>query len=679
MEARYDIELLRQKALRDLEIWLPQWYPKGRGRKGYFEVGDVFGTPGDSLKICLCNDGGRSGGGSGRRGLWYDFATAEGGDIFTLWGINRGVSGFGNILKDMAGYYGVNDNQRSCGKTEKRGSPDRRHIYLTADGDISCYIFRYEYNDGSKEFLPWNAATGKTEFPSPRPLYRLPQLMKTDKVILVEGEKCADALAAAGFTATTLMGGANTKVDKTDLLPLKGKDIILWPDNDEPGRKYADNVAEALLKLPVSSLKITPPTPDKPAKWDAADATAEKFDIAGHLAKAEIYAPQEKAEPNGRLRIADFTGAMFAAEPPELQFVVKDTIPRGVVGLLSAMGDTGKGMLLLDLALKICQDKTAMRLKAFGNPVTSTGSAVIFAGEDTADEIHRRIYKLMPGGLNGRIDPAKLHIIPLPNTGGPFAIARKCRGSDEFCLTEEFESIKTQLEAIPDLALVVFDPLASFAGLDLNADPRAASYITGQLAALATATNAAVIVAHHIRKNDGITSPQEARDAIRGTTAIVDGVRFAIAFWANTAEEKKIFSELNQEYRPNACFKGAVVKANFGADRTVRNYIRSETRAVLEEVPIKIVPKTLSAEEFDKLLIEAIGEAENAGTPFAISGISGLYENREKLPLELQDASRDFIRNTAKRLLASGQICRIGQTGNGDKKWLGIPDAGRCA
>ena len=285
----------------------------------------------------------------------------------------------------------------------------------------------------------------------------------------------------------------------------------------------------------------------------------------------------------------------------------------------------------------------------------------------------------MPGGLNGRIDPAKLHIIPLPNTGGPFAIARKCRGSDEFCLTEEFESIKTQLEAIPDLALVVFDPLASFAGLDLNADPRAASYITGQLAALATATNAAVIVAHHIRKNDGITSPQEARDAIRGTTAIVDGVRFAIAFWANTAEEKKIFAELDQEYRPNACFKGAVVKANFGADRTVRNYIRSEARAVLEEVPVKIVPKALSAEEFDKLLIETIGEAENAGTPFAISGISGLYENREKLPFELQEASRDFIRNTAKRLLASGQICRIGQTGSSDKKWLGISDAGRCA
>lgn len=464
MQFYYDSGLLKKRVLRDLEIWLPQWYPKGRGCKGYFEIGDIGGTSGDSLKICLTG---------AKRGLWYDFATAEGGDVFSLWGINRGISGFGNILKDIAGYYGINGCEVP-GTKEKRGSPNRRHVYLNADGNISCYIYRYEYTDGSKEFLPWNAATGKTEFPSPRPLYRLPQLMKTDKIILVEGEKCADALVAVGFAATTLMGGANTRIEKTDLSPLKGKDITLWPDNDVPGRKYADNVAEALLKLPVASLKITPSTPDKPAKWDAADAVAEKFDIAGFLAKAEIYEPQEKTESSGRLKIADFTGEMFATEPPELQFVVKNTIPRGVVGLLSAMGDTGKGMLLLDLALKICQDKAGMSLKAFGNMVTTTGSAVIFAGEDTADEIHRRIYKLMPSGLSGRIDPAKLHIIPLPNTGGPFAIARKCRGSDEFCLTEEFESIKTQLEAISDLALVVFDPLASFAGLDLNADPRAA-------------------------------------------------------------------------------------------------------------------------------------------------------------------------------------------------------------
>lgn len=64
-----------------------------------FEIGDIGGTPGDSLKICLTG---------AKRGLWYDFATADGGDIFSLWGINRNISGFGNILKDIAGYYGIN-------------------------------------------------------------------------------------------------------------------------------------------------------------------------------------------------------------------------------------------------------------------------------------------------------------------------------------------------------------------------------------------------------------------------------------------------------------------------------------------------------------------------------------------------------------------------------------------
>lgn len=656
MENQYKLELLRKRALRDLEIWLPQWYPKGKGNKGYFEIGDVSGTQGDSLKICLSGE---------KRGLWYDFATAEGGDIFTLWGHNRNVSGFGNILKDMAAYYGLGSSSQ-----EKNRMPDKRYAYLSADGDIICYIFRYEYEDGRKEFLPLNMATGKHEFPSLRPLYRLPQLLKADKIILVEGEKCADALVAAGFAATTLMGGANTKIEKTDFSLLTGKDVVLWPDNDSPGRKYADNVAKVLLTLPVASLKITPSTPDKPAKWDAADAVAENYDIRSHLAKAVEYRMESKSV--GRIKIADFTGEMFVSIPPELKYVVKNTIPRGVVGLLSAMGDTGKGMLLLDLALKICQPKDGMPQKAFGNLVAATGSVVIFAGEDTADEIHRRLHKLMPNGLSGKIDCSKLHIIPLPNAGGPFAIAKKCRNSDEFCLTEEYESLKSQLEAIPDLALIVFDPLASFAGVDINTDPRAASYITGKLAALATHTNAAVIIAHHIRKNDGISTPQEARDAIRGTTAIVDGVRFAIAFWANTAEEKKIFAELGQDYRPNACFKGAVVKANFGADRMVRNYVRSETRAVLEEVPVKILPKTLSAEEFNELLISAIKKAQGAGCPFAISGISGLYENREKLPLELQEASRDYIRNAAKRLLGCGKIIKISPTGSGDKKWLGV-------
>ena len=116
MNGHYDTELLRKRVLQDLEIWLAQWYTKGKGRKGYFEIGDIAGTPGDSLKICLSGE---------KRGLWYDFATAEGGDIFTLWGYNRNISGFGNILKDIANYYAIAKQNGN-----KRGTPHLQPVRL---------------------------------------------------------------------------------------------------------------------------------------------------------------------------------------------------------------------------------------------------------------------------------------------------------------------------------------------------------------------------------------------------------------------------------------------------------------------------------------------------------------------------------------------------------------------
>lgn len=672
MQYRYNIELLKKSALGDLETWLRRWYPNGQLNKDYFEIGNIAGDKGQSLKVNLRGL---------KRGLWYDFAANEGGDIFSLWGYHRQLSNFGNILTDIAEYYKIAINNQA----ENWSAPSSVYRYFDSNGDVNCYVYRFDKPDGKKEFRPWNPIIKSYSFPEPRILYNLPQVLKASRIVLVEGEKCADALNRLGLVATTLMGGANCKIEKTDLTPLAGKKIILWSDNDQPGQRYVQNLCQHLSRIALN-LKITPLTPNKPLKWDAADAVAENFDISSHLSQAVDYVEydtkqseietESKATSRKRIIISDFTAKMFDSRPPEIQYLVDHTIPRGTVGLLSAMGDTGKGMLLLDLALKICQDKNGLELKAFGNRVLATGSVVIFAGEDTADEIHRRIYKLLPQGVDNLINKNKLHIIPLPNAGGPFNIAIKSRGNDEFRLSDDFLDIQSQLLGITDLSLIIFDPLSSFAGLDINSDPRAASFITGHLAALATKTNSAIIIAHHIRKNDGITTPLEAREAIRGTSAIVDGVRFAISFWPNVQEEKKIFQELQLPFRSNACFKGAVVKANFGADRTIRNYLRSEDRAVLEELPFKIIPKVLKSEEFEAILIKAVGEAQTDGKSFAISGASGLYENRKLLPLELQEVSRDFIRNTAKKLVSNGKLIKINLNGSGEKKWLGIPTRG---
>ncbi len=109
-------------------------------------------------------------------------------------------------------------------------------------------------------------------------------LASATQVVLVEGEKCAQALIDTGIVATTAMHGANAPVEKTDWSPLAGKAVLIWPDRDKPGWEYADRASQAILQAGALSVTILLPPDDKAEGWDAADAIEEGFDVAGYLA-----------------------------------------------------------------------------------------------------------------------------------------------------------------------------------------------------------------------------------------------------------------------------------------------------------------------------------------------------------------------------------------------------------
>jgi len=108
-----------------------------------------------------------------------------------------------------------------------------------------------------------------------RPLYNLDKLAARpiDRVLLVEGERTADAAQAhfPDYVATTWPGGA-LSVGKVELLPLIGRNVTIWPDHDEDGRKGASRLAERLLREAVGSCRIVQVPADFPNKWDLADA-----------------------------------------------------------------------------------------------------------------------------------------------------------------------------------------------------------------------------------------------------------------------------------------------------------------------------------------------------------------------------------------------------------------------
>jgi predicted P-loop ATPase len=100
--------------------------------------------------------------------------------------------------------------------------------------------------------------------------YRLPELIESGNglVFVVEGEKDVDALMALGLAATCNPGGANKwRADFAEYLA--ERDVVILPDNDEPGRKHARAVYKSLL--PASRSVRIVELPDLPPKGDVSD------------------------------------------------------------------------------------------------------------------------------------------------------------------------------------------------------------------------------------------------------------------------------------------------------------------------------------------------------------------------------------------------------------------------
>jgi putative DNA primase/helicase len=64
---------------------------------------------------------------------------------------------------------------------------------------------------------------------------------------VVEGEKDVETLRQWGLVATTYAGGAKAPWLTEYTECLRGREVILIPDNDEAGRERAQRIATALL------------------------------------------------------------------------------------------------------------------------------------------------------------------------------------------------------------------------------------------------------------------------------------------------------------------------------------------------------------------------------------------------------------------------------------------------
>ncbi len=140
---------------------------------------------------------------------------------------------------------------------------ENEYVYECPDTEVVVlYVYRLVDKNGVKTFR--QVITEDYRYvikglSSDIPLYKAVEIAKVPMVFVCEGEKTADALWSIGLPATTSAGGSNGS-DKSDWSILAGKKVIIWPDNDDPGMDYANNVAWLLDgMIPESEIRILDP------------------------------------------------------------------------------------------------------------------------------------------------------------------------------------------------------------------------------------------------------------------------------------------------------------------------------------------------------------------------------------------------------------------------------------
>ena len=157
--------------------------------------------------------------------------------------------------------------------------------------------------------------------------------------------------------------------------------------------------------------------------------------------------------------------------------------------------------------------------------------------------------------------------------------------------------------------------------------------MTSQFGSLAAETGATVLLPHHMRKTSKApANVAEAREAIRGSSGIVDGVRLAYALWpVDEADGKQVCRSLQIPFLLNRVVKGAVVKANESASREIATYVRSDNGLLIDRTA-ELQHLRPAWDDLQDDLIAAVAARALAGLPFNKTGKGGLYEQRERLP-----------------------------------------------
>ena len=210
--------------------------------------------------------------------------------------------------------------------------------------------------------------------------YRLPEVIEAigngHFIVIVEGEAKADLLWSWNTPVTCCAGGAKKWRDEHSEF-LRGADVVILPDNDEPGRGHADMVG-ALLQGIAKSVRMLE-LPGLGPKEDVVDWAATQWDPVEEFNKliareAKPWTPRAKNDqtagddnfgPTDPPVLPPLTiEEWLARDLPAPDFIMGNWLSTTTRGLLVGPTGLGKTNFALALALHMAAGKDFLHWRA---------------------------------------------------------------------------------------------------------------------------------------------------------------------------------------------------------------------------------------------------------------------------------------------------------------------------
>ena len=380
---------------------------------------------------------------------------------------------------------------------------DQEWVYVDEDGEPLFVKQRYKTGtakgkdyklvsigpDGAKRY----SMSGTRLVP-----YRFPELLNAKTagrtIFLTEGEKAADALVSIGVIATSAHAGSGSWPEEITQY-FAGAVVIMVPDNDLAGWKYAHKVAAALVpvvkSLRILDLPVEAPTDDawewvnvlggtrqelvELAKVSPLVASADDVTVPARLvAASEMVAPEQpQVNPGNVHQETDKTYKPFKIESWQsvkdepVNWLIEGVIPEKSFVALYGPPASFKSFIAMDIAECIASGRDWL-----GKKINGTGPVLYIAGEGH-------------GGIGARIAAIKQHH-NTPDEAQVYVVRSQINLRSS---VEDFTNLILAIDELVqelgvDLRMIVIDTLArAFGGGNENSSDDMGAFIqaTGKI------------------------------------------------------------------------------------------------------------------------------------------------------------------------------------------------------